>query len=285
MTRALVALCLCVLVTPAVASAASGARVRELASRAQSSATALERLRSITVVDGRPADLRSALQTSAPDELQARLRLLAAGAGTGTGAVPLGDARAQAHSILRERRFRGSSVPRPFHGALVWLGKRLEPIGRAFHRLARVVPGGRWTLWVILAAAVVLLSSVVATRTAKRRGAQALERDERGRVSQSLDPRQLEREANEAEAAGDVARALRLRFRAGLLRLGRARIVPLRASLTSGEARRILRLPEFDALARTHDEVTYGGRAARAQDAADARERWPQVLAAKGVRP
>jgi hypothetical protein len=75
-----------------------------------------------------------------------------------------------------------------------------------------------------------------------------------------------------------------LRFRAGLLRLGRARVVPLRASLTSGEARRILRLAEFDALARAHDEVVYGGRTAVSADLAAARERWPRVLEAKGVR-
>jgi hypothetical protein len=69
-----------------------------------------------------------------------------------------------------------------------------------------------------------------------------------------------------------------------LLRLGRAQVVPLRASLTSGEARRIIRLPEFDALARTHDEVVYGGRSAVADDVVLARERWPRVLEAKGVR-
>ena len=97
------------------------------------------------------------------------------------------------------------------------------------------------------------------------------------------DPGQLEREADEAERSGDAARALRLRFRAGLLRLGPGRVVPLRESLTSGEARRLVRLPEFDRLARTHDEVVYGGRAARAADAVEARETWPRVLTAKGL--
>jgi len=55
-------------------------------------------------------------------------------------------------------------------------------------------------------------------------------------------------------------------------------------ALTSGEARRIIRLPEFDGLARTHDEVVYGGRPAEREDAVVARERWPLVLEAKGVR-
>jgi hypothetical protein len=279
-TRALVALCACMLAGPALAAAATGEEVRALAQRAQSNPAALERLRSITVVDGRRVDLRDALRTTDRGDLRARLSAL----GRSAGAAPVMDARAQAHAILHERRFRGSSVPRPFHGALVWLGKKLEPVGRAFHRLARRVPGGEWTLWLILAAFVVALSSVGAARVAKRRGVQALELGERQRLPPGLDPRRLEREADEAEATGDLGRALRLRFRAGLLRLGRARVVPMRESLTSGEARRILRLPEFDSLARTHDEVVYGGRPARTEDTAAAREHWPQVLAAKGVR-
>jgi hypothetical protein len=77
---------------------------------------------------------------------------------------------------------------------------------------------------------------------------------------------------------------LRLRFRAGLLRLGRARVLPLRESLTTAEARRALRSPPFNALARTHDEVVYGGRVAVAQDARDSREGWRTVLEERGVR-
>ena len=161
---------------------------------------------------------------------------------------------------------------------LVWLGERFSPVSRAFHWLAQYVPGGASTLWGLLAALVVLGSVAVAGRTARRRGASLLELGEHAHDPAGADPRQLEREADAAEAAGDAAMALRLRFRAGLLRLGRARVVPLRDSLTSGEARRLVRLPEFDLLAGTHDEVVYGGRSARAEDAVDARERWPIVL-------
>jgi hypothetical protein len=193
-------------------------------------------------------------------------------------------ARTEARRVLHERRFRGSAVPRPFHGALVWLGEKFAPVTRAFDRLVRHIPGGGWTFWIVLAAIVVAASATLAGKAARRRGALEIERSVPGERQARLDPRELEREADEAEAAGDVARALRLRFRAGLLRLGRARVVPLRLSLTSGEARRIIRLPEFDALARTHDEVVYGGRVAESADVAAARERWPRILEAKGVR-
>ena len=193
-------------------------------------------------------------------------------------------AREQAREILQERRFQGSSLPRPFHRPLAWLGGELAPVGRLFNRLGLHIPGGTSVLWLILALLTVATAAVVALRVAGRRGALALERGEEGRAPGGLDPRGLEREADEAERAGDPERAVRLRYRAGLLRLGRARVVPLRESLTSGEARRLLRLPEFDALAHTHDEVVYGGRAAASGDAVEARERWPAVLAAKGVR-
>jgi hypothetical protein len=279
-TRALtVAVALFVLAGPA--SAATSAQVRQLATEARTNPAALADLRSITVVDGHQVDLGRALRTSSRHDLVARLRVLAA---PPTPAQPFA-ASAAAQRILKESRFRGSQVPRPFHSTLVWLGERFSPVSRAFRWLGRQVPGGAWGLWAILAALVVLVSALIASRTARRRGASLLERGELARRPTAVDPRQLEREADAAEAAGDAATALRLRFRAGLLRLGRARIVPLRDSLTSGEARRLLRLREFDLLAATHDDVVYGGRSARPEDAINARERWSSVLRSKGVEP
>jgi hypothetical protein len=270
----------CALIFAAPAAAATGREVRTLAQHATSSPAALERLRTITVVDGRAIDVQRLLHTSSPAELRARLRALAL---AGASPAPFAS-RAEARRILHERRFRGSAVPRPFHGALVWLGEKLRPVTDAIDRLGRHVPGGAWVVWIVLAAIVIASSALLAGKTARRRGALEIERGLSSERQTRLDPRELDREADEAEAAGDAARALRLRFRAGLLRLGRARVVPLRASLTSGEARRILRLPEFDALARAHDEVVYGGRSAVSADLVAARERWPRVLEAKGVR-
>jgi hypothetical protein len=93
-----------------------------------------------------------------------------------------------------------------------------------------------------------------------------------------MDPDELERLAAEAEYRGDLEIALRLRFRAGLLRLAQARVLPARPSLRTFEARRVLRDPRFDRLARDFDEVVYGRRPARPDDLVAAREEWPHVL-------
>ena len=76
-----------------------------------------------------------------------------------------------------------------------------------------------------------------------------------------------------AEREADYERAVRLRFRAGLLRLD------IEPSTTSGAAARTLRSPTFDALAARFDAIAYGHRPAGADDAAAAREGWRAVLA------
>ena len=90
------------------------------------------------------------------------------------------------------------------------------------------------------------------------------------------DPDALERAADEAERDGDLARALRLRFRAGLLRLGDRGAIHYRPSVTTGEVRRTLGSATFDDLAGTFEAVTYGGRTAAP---ARRRHRPPRVAA------
>ena len=75
---------------------------------------------------------------------------------------------------------------------------------------------------------------------------------------------------------------MRLRFRAGLIRLGRADRLPLRNSLTSGQAADLLHLDDFDSLARDFDEVVYGRRPPGLDDVARAREEWARVLSRTG---
>ena len=89
----------------------------------------------------------------------------------------------------------------------------------------------------------------------------------------------LEAEALAAEAAGDHDRAVRLRFRAGLLRLDRdAYAIQHRPGLTTREVRSGLQLPRFDGLADTFEAVAYGGERAAPSDTAVAREHWPVVV-------
>lgn len=187
-------------------------------------------------------------------------------------------AREEARRILSERRYHGTAVPRPLHGFLEWLGRRLHFLKRFEEWLAPKI-GGPGVFWTIVAVAIVALAAWVAFRLVRRFGAR--ERSQAGPLAvgvHSLDPRELERLAAEAELRGDLEIALRLRFRAGLLRLGRARALELRPSLTTREARRALRNQRFDRLARSFDEVVYGRRPPSSDDLAAAREEWPRVL-------
>jgi hypothetical protein len=187
-------------------------------------------------------------------------------------------ARDQARHILSERRFRGTSLPRPFHGFFSWLGRHLHFVARGWDWLALKV-GGAYVLWVILAVLVLLVTAALVARLARGRTeveARSLGRRSRGK---SEDPAELERLADEAERRGELEVALRLRFRAGLLRLGRERALPLRPSLRTREARRALQSTRFDRLARDFDEVVYGGRSPSVGDVEVARTEWPQVVA------
>jgi hypothetical protein len=91
-------------------------------------------------------------------------------------------------------------------------------------------------------------------------------------------PAALERRADEAERRGDHEDALRLRFRAGLLRLDARGAIAFRPSLQTGEVARALRSDAFDRLAADFDEVVYGARPATPDDVATARREWDRVL-------
>jgi hypothetical protein len=260
------------------AGADTSAHIRALAARAEHDPVALAQLRNVTVVDGRPVDFAALLHASGP-ALQGRLRVLAV-AGPPTATRP--DAAAQATHILSERRFTGSPVPRPFHRVLAWLGGKLSFVDRFVRRLGRLVPGGSAAVWTILCAIVVGIAAAVAIRIARRREGKLVALDQRTRRRELDDPGALERAAAQAEERGEFELALRLRFRAGLIRLGRADRLPLRDSLTSGQAADLLHLEDFDALARDFDEVVYGRRPPGRDDVVRAREEWARVLTRAG---
>lgn len=196
--------------------------------------------------------------------------------------------RQQARSILAERRFHSTRLPRPLHGFFASLGRSLKPIGRAierfFAKLLTLVPGGGFVLWPVLAA-LVLLAALVITRRSVRRRARAEQARESGRhamIALADDPDELDLRAEAASRAGDLDLALRLRFRAGLVRLDARKAIELRPSLTTGEVARALRSPVFSGLATSFDEVTYGGRRASAEEIEAARSGWPRVLEEAG---
>jgi hypothetical protein len=273
---ALAALVALVAAPAALADSATRADVKRLAAAAAAGdAAALSELRNVDTVDGRPVDLGSALDTDGR-ELQERLATLAAGGAAtqaGTGA-----ARSEAADILEERRFHESRVPRPLHGVLEWIGDKLRSLARPFDWLAARLPGGWATLWIVIGALVVALAAFVATRLGARRGGRLLDAAAARRKGRAPDPDRLERDAAEAERRGALDLALRLRFRAGLIRLARAEVIPGHEPLTSGQLRRLVGSRSFDRLALDLDEVVYGDLPASAEQVGRARESWPRVL-------
>lgn len=189
--------------------------------------------------------------------------------------VDPGEAREQARRILDGDRYQAQDVPRPFRGVLRWIGERVEDAGRPVVDVLSTPLGmALGLLGVGVATALVVVSLV-------RRRNRVAERVavERGRA-RSLDPDALEAEADRSEAAGDLAAAVRLRFRAGVVRLERAGVVPARADATTARLVGRVDVPAFAPLAQAFDEVAYGGRPATADDVAVARRDWPTVVAA-----
>ncbi|MGQ0824419.1 MAG: DUF4129 domain-containing protein [Actinomycetota bacterium] len=184
-------------------------------------------------------------------------------------------ARRDAVEILGGREYRRDPAPRPFRGVLEWIGDRLEPI---FDFIGRVLSAIPWWLWLVIAFAVIGFVVALYIRRVERRTASGRGRGAEGTPSTAQeDPRELDRAAEAAERAGDFARAVRLRFRAGLLRLGTRGQIVYRPSVTTTEVRRVLGSETFDQLAGTFEQVAYGGRAAAPPDVAEARAHWPRV--------
>jgi hypothetical protein len=223
--------------------------------------------------------------------------LARAGAAGGSGvglraahaAVSPATARARAAAILRDRRFHGGPAPRPLHGVFTAIGNAagavIDPIRKLVDRITSGFPGGAPVFWLLLAALVVAAAALLTTHTVRRRAA-AVERLRGETVGGpgGKSPAALEREADEAEQANDLEHAIRLRFRAGLLRLDLARAIEFRPSITTTEVSDALRSPAFDELALTFEEVAYGGRRAGPPDVDEALSEWPALLASVGGR-
>jgi len=176
--------------------------------------------------------------------------------------------------VLWRRRFHADEVPGPFRGIIRWLRDRVPDLGW----LDDLLPGGRSVVWIVLGAVLALLAWFVARRFLTTRIRASAAQQQALAAARDEDPRALEARADAAEAAGDLEAALRLRFRAGLLRLDASGAIDFRPSISTIEVRRRLHDDDFDALAATFDDVVYGGRPPAADDLAAARERWPRVI-------
>lgn len=263
-----------------VALAETGAEVRALAARGLAGdSAAVGELRRITSVDGRPADLARALDATGA-ELEGRLRVLA-----GTASDPrvmTNDPSRSASEILEGGRFQEPDVPRPFHGLLEWLGGLLHTLARPFAWLGSVIPGGSVVVALALGS-IVTVVAIAGAAWAARRHTAISGPGRRHRASADDSPELLEEQAAAAETQGDLERALRLRFRAGLARLVRAKVVPP-GEWTNRELAQVLPAGSFVPLAIDHDAIVYGGRPATPDDLERARAGWPALLRAANAR-
>jgi hypothetical protein len=261
------------LAAPAHAPEVTAAELRDLAGRAAGDRAALADLRQVDAVDGAPVDVEAALRRASGADLEARLAQLAE---TVTVVGGGRDAQADARSVLSEERFQEDRVPGPFRRILDWIGDRLP--NPSIDWLDDLLPGGRSVIWIVLGALLATLAVVTSRLFLTRRVRAGMSAARLQAAARDEDPRALDRRAEAAEEAGDLEAALRLRFRAGLLRLDERGAIDFRASLSTSEVRHTLDSDAFDALAATFDDVVYGGRTASPDDLAEARETWPRVL-------
>ena len=263
----------------AVAAEATAAEVRALAMAAQRDAAALQRLRSIDVVDGHPARLRDALRGSDAD-VRARLQALAQDAPSRGGAATQGAARQQARDVLAQRRFQRTEVPSPLRRVRERIGEALRSAGRpfedGFNWLADRLPGGRPVLWALLATFVLAAAAFLAGRAGMREEVAAQAGAGAG-DEERMSAARLRQEADSAERGGDLEEALRLRFRAGLVELDDRELIELRPALTNRELLGAVPSPTLAELVDGFEAVAYGGRPADVEDLRSSRDGWPRV--------
>ena len=199
-------------------------------------------------------------------------------------------ARQQAQDILSRPPFRPSSdrTPRPLAGVFHALGRALQAVvarpARWLYRhvLAHLGHGfattfGDW--WPLVAGALAVAAGAVAAVVVVRRRSPAEDRrPPSATLSGPEDPGDLDRQAAAAEAAGDHETAVRLRFRAGLLRLARRGLLADYDARTDRELSAVLDSATFDRLATSHECIVFGGQPATGQESEDARRSWPLVI-------
>lgn len=193
-------------------------------------------------------------------------------------AVDPAAAREAAREILAGRQYRPAPTPRPLRKQLTWLGDRLSKPLDWLGDLFSHVPGNLLLAIGLLTAGLAI--AFIARKARARAGAPDSRRRTHGAAAdESEEPDVLERDADTAEREGRLDDALRLRFRAGLLRLGARGAIRYRPSVTTNEVRRVLGSDTFEELARTFEAVAYGGRDAAPPDLDTARREWPHVVA------
>lgn len=262
----------------------SAGQVAELAREAITDDEALDDLRAVDGIDERPVDLDAALaglgegtDGARAERLTALADALDGGSGADVGADPAAS-RDAARRVLDDDKFQEDQVPRPFKGVLEWIADRLRPVGDLLDRVFGPIldlPGGPFVLGALLVGAG---AAGVAWLIGRRSRAAVAAEGAAGLVDPTLDPADLDRRADRAETAGDLARALRLRYQAGLLRLARDGRLVLRPDTTASGAAEQVDDAALHRITATFEAVAYGGRSPSPDELREARADWAAVL-------
>lgn len=278
MTRA-VATCLVLASLSLVAIPAAAAteidpqRLTDLAARAESDPAALDELRGVTSIGDEPVDM-AAILDAPPASVAARLKSIAE-MGDTAAAAPASELAETARSILAGSEYdRGEGVRGESLSA-----RLADLINRYFPEpIARLLTST--TLWIIAGLVALGLVLAFAFRTSRRRAYEFSVDSKNGSADfEGLSADEMELAADAAEASGRLDEAVRLRFRAGLLRLGDVGAIRYSDSISTAAVSSRIGSTDFDTVAGTFDRVHYGKIGADQGDVDEARERWPRVLA------
>ncbi len=256
--------------SPAVAQELSREQAAALAGAARNGdAAALQRLEQAGTIDGVPADTGTALAGARGAALEERLATIERElGGTDSGDADPDAARADAEDIVSGFDSSGSAPEPP----------------------AAPSPGGGsigfdvGAFWIPLLVLAAVGGAFLAIRLARGReaGARLADRQAAG-ASAPETPSELAERAERAERDGDFEMALRLRYGLALGQLQDAGAIAPDPSLTPAGLSRRLGSTRARGLVATFERVVYGRRGAAVEDVREARDGWPEVVAA--VRP
>jgi hypothetical protein len=199
-------------------------------------------------------------------------------------------AREEAHRILSQSQYqsRPQRAIDPLGGVIHAIGDGLSrvfgPLWRwlehhPFHAVGSWFSLSFGSSWPAVVLAVAGLAGVaVGFILIRRRQRPDLQRETSGQQMTSDDPRRFEDLAQRAEASGDLEGAIRLRFRAGILRLERLGAVDRSGTRTNSEISRTLRSATFDTLAADLESIVYAGESATRDQADESRSGWPVLV-------
>jgi hypothetical protein len=124
-----------------------------------------------------------------------------------------------------------------------------------------------------------MIVAVTAQRTMRRRRLTHLGRvgGEELAAGIVVDPAHLERQAAEAEQRGEYATAVRLRFRAGVVRLARRGLVDHADTSRTSAVRRAVPSDTMAQVATTFEAIAYGARPAGRDEAESSRHGWDAI--------